>query len=106
MAQEHPLHILITGATGFVGHHLIERLRAEYPSAMIFGFSHTAHSEDRSITAPQLTLRTGDIRSFDDVRAAIASARPDWIFHLAGQASVVFVLVRRCAERGTENAMA
>jgi GDP-4-dehydro-6-deoxy-D-mannose reductase len=38
--------------------------------------------------APQLILQTGDIRSFDDVRATIVSVRPDWIFHLAGQASV------------------
>ena len=40
------------------------------------------------MSASQLILRTGDIRSFDDVRATIVSVRPDWIFHLAGQASV------------------
>jgi GDP-4-dehydro-6-deoxy-D-mannose reductase len=88
MAQDRQLHILITGATGFVGHHLIERLRVEYPSAMIFGFAHTAPREDSAIFYPQVTLLTGDIRSLRDVRATIDSARPDWIFHLAGQASV------------------
>ena len=33
-------------------------------------------------------MLTGDIRSFADVRAAITGAHPDWIFQLAGQASV------------------
>jgi len=88
MTQEGKPRILITGATGFVGRHLIERLRREYPAATIFGFSHTTPPADSAHTYPQLTLLTGDIRSFADVRAAIVSARPGWIFHLAGQASV------------------
>jgi nucleoside-diphosphate-sugar epimerase len=94
MSQEEQLRILITGASGFVGRHLLERLRAEYPAAAIFGFSHTAHPVDEVedvedvVTHPQLTMLTGDIRSFADIRAAITAAHPDWIFHLAGQASV------------------
>ncbi|HEY7021419.1 MAG TPA: GDP-mannose 4,6-dehydratase [Ktedonobacterales bacterium] len=88
MSQEDQLRILITGASGFVGRHLIKRLRAEYPSAAIFGFSHVAHPSDGVVAHPQLTILTGDIRSFADVRAAIVGAHPDWIFHLAGQASV------------------
>ncbi|HEY7094088.1 MAG TPA: NAD-dependent epimerase/dehydratase family protein, partial [Ktedonobacterales bacterium] len=88
MPQEDQLRILITGASGFVGRHLIERLRAEYPSAAIFGFSHVAHPSDGVFAHPQLTMLTGDIRSIADVRAAITGAHPDWIFHLAGQASV------------------
>jgi GDP-4-dehydro-6-deoxy-D-mannose reductase len=88
MSHEDHLRILITGASGFVGRHLIERLRAEYPSAAIFGFSHIAHPSDGVFSHPQLIMLTGDIRSLADVRAAITGARPDWIFHLAGQASV------------------
>ena len=88
MTHEDHLRILITGASGFVGRHLIEHLRAEYPSAAIFGFSHVAHPTDGVFAHPQLTMLTGDVRSFADVRAAVISAHPDWIFHLAGQASV------------------
>jgi GDP-4-dehydro-6-deoxy-D-mannose reductase len=80
--------VLITGASGFVGRHLIERLRSAYPAAPVFGFSHTEDSADEFFAQPRLTMLTGDIRSFADVRGAIASAHPDWIFHLAGQASV------------------
>src|SRR5262245_2371511 len=88
MTEEHQLRILITGASGFVGRHLIERLRAEYPSAAVIGFSHVAHPSDGVFAHPRLTMLTGDIRSFADMRAVITGARPDWIFHLAGQASV------------------
>jgi len=88
MTQEHQPHILITGATGFVGRHLIERLRTEYPAATIFGFSHTTPTAESVHSDSQPILLTGDIRSFADVRAAIERARPNWIFHLAGQASV------------------
>jgi GDP-4-dehydro-6-deoxy-D-mannose reductase len=88
MTQERQSHILITGASGFVGRHLIERVRTEYPSAAIFGFSHTTPLAEGAFTHPQLTLLAGDIRSAADVRHAIERARPDWMFHLAGQASV------------------
>jgi GDP-4-dehydro-6-deoxy-D-mannose reductase len=88
MSQEDQLRILITGASGFAGRHLITRLRAEYPSASIFGFSHVAQPSDGVFAHRRLTMLTGDIRSYADIGAAVAGAHPDWIFHLAGQASV------------------
>jgi GDP-4-dehydro-6-deoxy-D-mannose reductase len=80
--------VLITGASGFVGHHLIERLRAVYPRARIYGFSHTAHRSDELFQRAEVTSLLGDVRSAEEVHAAVVAARPDWIFHLAGQASV------------------
>jgi GDP-4-dehydro-6-deoxy-D-mannose reductase len=80
--------IFITGASGFVGRHLIARLCAAYPSAPIFGFSHTTPPADETRMRRRYTVLSGDVRSFADVRTAVAQARPDWIFHLAGQASV------------------
>lgn len=88
MMQNGQPRTLITGASGFVGRHLIERLRAEYPAAPIFGFSHTIHPADETYAHPHLSMLSGDVRSFADMRAAVARARPDWIIHLAGQASV------------------
>jgi GDP-4-dehydro-6-deoxy-D-mannose reductase len=88
MTHEREPRILITGASGFVGRHLIERIHAQYPSAHVFGFSHTPHQADGQRAGPSLEMLTGDVRSLADVRAAVAQAQPDWIFHLAGQASV------------------
>jgi GDP-4-dehydro-6-deoxy-D-mannose reductase len=88
MAHVGELRILLTGASGFVGRHLIERIYAKYPAASIFGFSHSPHQAEERLARPSLVMLVGDVRSFADLRAAIAEAQPNWIFHLAGQASV------------------
>ena len=57
--------ILITGAAGFLGSHLTRTLK-------------TAGADVRA-----LTRETGDVTNLDVLRAAMASARPDVVFHLA-----------------------
>jgi GDP-4-dehydro-6-deoxy-D-mannose reductase len=68
--------VLITGASGFVGGHLLTALRARLsPDAEV-------HLADRSASRPV------DILDADALRAFVSGARPDLVFHLAAQASV------------------
>jgi GDP-4-dehydro-6-deoxy-D-mannose reductase len=68
--------VLITGASGFVGGHLLKALRARLsPEAAV-------HRADRTGSRPV------DILDADALRAFVADARPDLVFHLAAQASV------------------
>ncbi|HEX6796082.1 MAG TPA: GDP-mannose 4,6-dehydratase [Ktedonobacterales bacterium] len=93
-----PERILITGATGFVGGWLAEACQRAYPQAALFGLGHPLATGDHQPSALSparapapampLTHIEADITDAGQVRAAIAQARPDLIFHLAGQASV------------------
>ena len=81
-----PNRILITGYSGFVGRHLAPLCHAAYPRAELFGMSHgIPHGEHQSAS---IRLLDGDIRNREHVREILAHAHPDWILHLAGQASV------------------
>lgn len=70
MTATAPRRILITGASGFVGRHLIRALKASFPSADIL----TEHF---------------DVTDRNAVTRAVGDARPDACIHLAGIASVV-----------------
>ncbi len=79
------MRALITGAAGFVGGHLVDTLRAETDWEVwgtILGI------EDARSIPTQATILQVDLRNSDRVREAIDQARPDYIFHLAGQAYV------------------
>ena len=65
------MKIICTGSAGFVGQHLCKLLKDE--GMQVFEFN----------------LRNGqDIRNFELVRNTIDAIRPNYIFHLAGQAFV------------------
>jgi GDP-4-dehydro-6-deoxy-D-mannose reductase len=81
-----PKRILITGYSGFVGRHLVPLCHTEYPHAQVFGMAHGVQSGEHEDAF--ITLLEGDIRNREHVREILARARPDWIIHLAGQASV------------------
>lgn len=81
-----PNRILITGYSGFVGRYLAPLCHARYPEAALFGMSHEIPRGERG--SPYLTVLNGDIRDREQVRQILVRARPDWIIHLAGQASV------------------
>jgi len=67
------MHALVTGGVGFVGRHLVEHLRESGDEVSIVD----RHGEDAV-----------DITDGPAVRAAIADARPDAVYHLAGWADV------------------
>ena len=77
--------VLITGITGFAGSHLAERFVAAGAAVEGIALDGAAHPNLARV-ANAVRVHHGDITSSDDVRAAIAAARPDVVVHLAGQA--------------------
>ncbi|MBE3119503.1 MAG: GDP-mannose 4,6-dehydratase [Candidatus Atribacteria bacterium] len=76
--------ILITGATGFVGGHLIRALEEEGPS--IFDIFGTTYPDTPPASGNKLFFL--DLRSEKDVLKLVAEVRPNWIFHLAAVSNV------------------
>jgi len=92
-----PLRVFITGATGFVGRHLIalleagEKRKKSGRGLVITGTCYPERPEDCADlrgSSPGLKLISLDLREAGAVSAAIAAARPDWIFHLAAISQV------------------
>jgi GDP-4-dehydro-6-deoxy-D-mannose reductase len=69
---------LITGATGFAGGHLLERLLAH--GETVYAWGHTKPS----LPAPSVTWRSVDLLDRAAVREALDAARPAVIYHCAG----------------------
>jgi GDP-4-dehydro-6-deoxy-D-mannose reductase len=80
------VRILITGSTGFVGGWLAQELARAYPDAALYG---TAHHDDepRDALPAHTVVRTTNLLDEAALRAFIAEAQPDRVFHLAGFAS-------------------
>lgn len=78
------IRVLITGATGFVGGHLIRALEEEGSSVFeIFG---TTYPDAPPLSGSKLFFL--DLRSEKDVTKLVGEIRPDWIFHLAAVSNV------------------
>jgi GDP-4-dehydro-6-deoxy-D-mannose reductase len=80
------MRILISGANGFVGTHLIAHLRHVEPEAEIIGLVHGQQQPGEK--DPYQTIPC-DITANDgaEIRAVIRETRPDHVYHLAGAAS-------------------
>lgn len=72
--------ILVTGATGFAGSHLLERLPA---SARITAWARP-DGRAASTAASNVEWQAVDLLDRHALPAAIASVRPDLVYHLAG----------------------
>jgi dihydroflavonol-4-reductase len=73
------MKILVTGATGFLGHHLVKRLINEGHDVRIF------KEKDASmdlLEGLKIEVFEGDIRDFESVKKAVSGC--EVVFHLAG----------------------
>lgn len=77
--------VLLTGITGFIGSHLAERLVADGLEVHGIAFELLPHPNLAAIES-RITLHHADLGDPDELRAAIAAAKPDAVVHLAGQA--------------------
>ena len=77
-------HALVTGATGFIGHHLVQRLLAEGTKVKCL-----VRSQSRSADLSQLdvTLVHGDLADCDSLTEAVKDV--DVVYHLAGLTKTV-----------------
>lgn len=76
--------VLITGATGFVGEHLIKALEEDRQSEFaVFGTTYP-----QSPPPSALGFFFLDLRSEKDVIKLVGEVRPDWVFHLAAVSNV------------------
>ncbi len=76
--------VLITGASGFVGSHLIDHLlsQGEYE---IYG---TYRREKPVGGSEHLQFVSADLQNREEVDNLLTQVRPEWVFHLAAQANV------------------
>jgi GDP-4-dehydro-6-deoxy-D-mannose reductase len=78
------MRVLVTGAAGFAGWHLLRELRAAAPEAQLFGF---VRRTLQGGLPPDVTVLQGDLCHASDIAAAVRDAAPDHVYHLAGYAS-------------------
>lgn len=78
------MRIFLTGATGFAGSHLVDRLLAGGHD--IFALVHEATSHQQLPSHPQVQEISGDLLRLSSLKRVVNEVRPDVIYHLAGQA--------------------
>lgn len=88
MTRHTPQRVLVTGGTGFVGHHLVERLRERGDDVTVFDAA-APHGPARD----DVRFVQGDLRSADALRGAVGSG-VDVIYHLAAVVGVDQYLAR------------
>jgi GDP-4-dehydro-6-deoxy-D-mannose reductase len=79
--------LLVTGAAGFVGRHLLAQLRERFPDARLIA---ACRAEDGALPSlPEADqVVPFDLLEPEGCAAMIAETRPDGLVHLAAQASV------------------
>ena len=100
--------ILVTGGTGFIGSHLLDRLMKEDNEVVVLDnfFSGKIKNVKRHLDSKNFHLTEGDVRNSDDVKEAIKDVEA--VFHLAAIVSVPLsienpLLVNNVNVRGTLN---
>jgi len=79
--------VLITGITGFVGKHLAEHLLSQKEYEIVGTYRSESGLKSAEGIKDQLTLKHLDLQNAEAVESLILDVKPDYIFHLAAQAS-------------------
>ncbi len=79
-----PSRVLVTGATGFVGRHLLAALRAAFPAAELVPAARAGESGEGGATA----VRAFDLADAEGMARLVAAVRPDACVHLAAASAV------------------
>lgn len=81
--------VLVTGGAGFIGAHLVTRLRGRGDEVVILDNMKRAHRArvEAFVKADRVRLVEADIRHFDALAAAVRGC--DVVFHLAAQSNVM-----------------
>ena len=78
------MRILVTGADGFVGRHLVAAWREELPQAEIWGLVH----QEKTVDLLTPFVCTFDLRDEKALHDRCREIAPDWVVHLAAQSFV------------------
>lgn len=81
-----PQRALVTGGAGFIGSHVVDSLLADGARVIVVDDLSAGIAER---VAPEADLETFSIVDADRLNATVDALKPDAIFHLAAQASVV-----------------
>ncbi len=87
------MHILVTGAAGFIGSHLVRLLVNKYPQYQIVSFDSLTYAGNLAnlqdcMDAPNHVFVKGDITSETDVKSALERFQITDIIHLAAESHV------------------
>lgn len=80
------MKVLVTGAAGFIGSHLVQRLLRDGHEVTGFDNFSTGHRRNLERIGGEIRFIEGDLRNEDQVRRATESS--DLVYHLAALASV------------------
>lgn len=83
------MRILVTGASGFVGRHLLDALRQEGGHAVLALAGHTRLDSADLPRGDLLEWRRVDLRFQAEIDQAVATFRPEGVVHLAARTQIV-----------------
>ena len=79
--------VLVTGATGFVGNHLVKALERETPLPTIIGWQRPGTKRNQCAQDKRVSWYEVDLLEQQDVDTALSETKPTEIFHCGGIAN-------------------